>query len=272
MQFIKRERDSHWYRPDGTPCHEVPYAGKRGENGEMRATTLRDARKLGLFPSVTNVLSVKGKSGLENWKLEQAILSALTLPRSDGESEDEFALRVVEDMNRQAADAAALGTKIHEQIEAWNLEGSFSGTTGEILHLAEPYESWARANLAEIVAAEEKVVSTSVGYAGRLDLRARLKDDPSRIAVIDIKTQDLANKKKPAFYPEWAMQLAGYGDCDGIRGDAAPMPRLISLIIRRDKPDDPIMHEWEDPLDALDAFHACFRLWCWDRKYVPTAA
>jgi hypothetical protein len=45
--------NAHWYRRDGEPLHSVPSA-----KGEPRPTTLRDARKLGLLPSVTNVLGV----------------------------------------------------------------------------------------------------------------------------------------------------------------------------------------------------------------------
>ena len=66
--------------------HTVPSA-----KGEARATTLRDARKLGLLPSVTNVLGVINKPELVEWKMTQAVLAALTLPRRDGGGEDGFA-------------------------------------------------------------------------------------------------------------------------------------------------------------------------------------
>ena len=74
MVIIPREPSSHWYFPDGTPLHQVPRADGKGS----RPTSLRDARKLGLFPSVTNVLSILAKPGLEAWKQEQAILAART--------------------------------------------------------------------------------------------------------------------------------------------------------------------------------------------------
>ena len=87
MVIVPRESASHWYFPDGTPIHEVPRADGKG----TRPTSLRDARKLGLFPSVTNVLGVIAKPALDAWKQEQAILAALTLPRNEGEPLDEFA-------------------------------------------------------------------------------------------------------------------------------------------------------------------------------------
>src|SRR5512136_668210 len=72
--------NAHWYRRDGEPLHSVPSA-----KGEPRPTTLRDARKLGLLPSVTNVLGVINKPELVEWKMTQAVLAALTLPRLEGE-------------------------------------------------------------------------------------------------------------------------------------------------------------------------------------------
>ena len=68
---------THWYDKAGQPRYTVI-----GANGNERPTTLRDARKDGLVPSVTTVMSVAAKPGLEAWKLNQAFLSALTLPPS----------------------------------------------------------------------------------------------------------------------------------------------------------------------------------------------
>ena len=53
---------THWYRRDGEPLHSVPSV-----KGDPRPTTLRDARKLGLLPSVTNVLGVIAKPELTAW-------------------------------------------------------------------------------------------------------------------------------------------------------------------------------------------------------------
>ena len=59
--------------------------------GQMRPTTVRDAKQLGLFPSVTSIIKILSRPQLESWKQEQAVLAALTLPRKDGEPETEFA-------------------------------------------------------------------------------------------------------------------------------------------------------------------------------------
>jgi hypothetical protein len=102
------ERTSHWYSRTGEPCHTVP-----ARSGELRPTNVRDARKLRLLPSVTNVLGVLNKPELAQWKMEQAVLAALTLPREQGEELDAFAHRVVEDSQGRMQSAMDFGTAFH---------------------------------------------------------------------------------------------------------------------------------------------------------------
>ena len=90
--IIARSAESvHWYRQDGAPQYTV-----KAKDGSDRPTTLRDARKMDLVPSVTTILKVAAKPGLEQWKLEQMLLSALTLPRAQDEQEKAYIARIVE--------------------------------------------------------------------------------------------------------------------------------------------------------------------------------
>lgn len=50
---------SHWYSRDGDPVYTILKADKTGS----RNTTLRDARKYHLLPSVTTVFSIMSKPG-----------------------------------------------------------------------------------------------------------------------------------------------------------------------------------------------------------------
>lgn len=115
--IVRPDAASHWYIADDKKVkafHHVPYAGKRGKDGEMRSTTLRDARKHGAFPSVTNVLQILHKDFLVAYKINQAILSCTTLPKVEGESVDDFAKRALKDSKEHAASAARMGTACHE--------------------------------------------------------------------------------------------------------------------------------------------------------------
>ena len=114
--IIARSAESvHWYRAeDGKPQYTVP-----AKDGSDRPTTLRDARKMNLVPSVTTVMKIAAKPGLDVWKNEQLLLAALTLPKVEGETEKEFIARVVSDSKETGKRAAERGTRIHESIERW---------------------------------------------------------------------------------------------------------------------------------------------------------
>jgi hypothetical protein len=60
----------------------MPTADGSGE----RPTTIRDAKRLGLYPSVTSILGVLAKPGLEKWKLDQVALACLRTPKQAEES------------------------------------------------------------------------------------------------------------------------------------------------------------------------------------------
>src|SRR5262250_1044469 len=117
MILIERQPPSHWYLQDGRPFHEI---AKKDGSGN-RPVTLADARKVLAFPSVTNVLGVLAKPGLDAWKIEQGIMAALTLPRREDEALDSFAHRVVTDMSAQVENAAEFGTAIHHACEVYAL-------------------------------------------------------------------------------------------------------------------------------------------------------
>ena len=101
MILIEREEPSHWYLRDGRPFHSVPTI-----DGLTRPVTLRDARKTLALPSVTNLLGILAKPGLDAWKVEQGIIAALTLPRDPAEPLDQFAKRVAIDSKEQVVKAA----------------------------------------------------------------------------------------------------------------------------------------------------------------------
>jgi len=108
----------HFYDREGNPCYQVPYADP---SKGMRNTTLRDARKLSLVPSVTAILNIQAKPGLERWKQNQLLLSALTLPKIEGETLDDFSYRVMQDSKEQGEQARNKGTAIHAAIEQFYL-------------------------------------------------------------------------------------------------------------------------------------------------------
>jgi len=262
--LFKSEKPAHWYLPNGEPLHTVQ---KKDGSGE-RPTTLADARKLGLLPSVTSILSIKAKPALDAWRLEQGILSALTLPRGTEEPIDEFAKRVVVDAEEQSRKAAEFGTKIHQAIEDAHKLGVF--VQGEDYAFIKGYEDWFHKEILQVLSTEETVVNQIVGYAGRVDVVAETKNHG--VCVIDIKTQKRVSetKKEATFYPEWGMQLAAYQQAILLQGGFLVDINIMSVVINSNKPDDVSVTVWEKPERYYEAFKSCVNLWQFDRNYYPS--
>ncbi len=221
----------HWYKMDGTPAYEQPC---KSRPGEMRPTTIRDARVLALVPSVTTILKVAAQPGLERWKQQSLLHAALTLPRIENESEDAFAKRALEDAAAQSLAAREKGTAIHGAIEKWI--GGASGLPDEM----EPYCRSAERALHEAPVpfwdgATERSFANPEGYGGKIDLHG-----PD--FVVDFKTkanwtdQDV---KRGLAYDEHGMQLCAYA-----RGLKIEKPRLFNIFIATDEPGKYHVHEW----------------------------
>lgn len=203
---------SHFYYPDGRPCYEVPYADPKKGN---RPTTLADARKIGLLPSVTTLLRVLHKQALVDWLIEQSCLAVLTSPRKDGEELDAFVERVLhtervqEEESRIARDR---GTEIHAALEAAFLD---QGISPEMLEWLGPaFEDLNKRG--KVIGAEIIVVGD--GYAGKTDL---VQECNGSVWLWDFKT----TKKLPTrgAWPEHVLQLSGYAAAYELRDASRPI-------------------------------------------------
>ena len=213
----------HWYRADnGAPQYTV-----KAKDGSDRPTTLRDARKLNLVPSVTTVMKVAAKPGLDVWKNEQLLLAALTLPRRPEETEKEFIARVVADSKETGKRAAEAGTRIHESIEKW-----YAGDKN-VAHVVEakafeelvfnhfkthPFQKWET----------EVSFSSPLGFGGKVDLYTRRDESTPVGIVLDAKSKDFGPDDKVDAYDEHMMQLAAYR-----HGLDLPHARCANVFVSR---------------------------------------
>lgn len=186
------KENGHWYQKDGSPAYMIV-----GKNGKERPTTLREARKLGLVPSVTTIIGCADKPQLTNWKIDQAILSALTLGRMEEETEKEYVDRIKEDAKEQAKKAAERGTQIH----AWVQDGFERILHGE----AEQYFFSAQDTIiiecGDVGWICEKPFATA-RYGGKCDLH-------NKEYLLDIKTTDKKVEDRKLWESHF-MQLAAY--------------------------------------------------------------
>ncbi len=221
----------HYYDQQGGPVYEVP----RKDGLGMRPTTLADARKMDLVPSVTTILQCASKPGLEAWKARQILEAALTLPRHPTETLDDYAQRVIEDSKQQGKKAAEKGTEYHAAIEA-GIQGKEISPEHyfvfeKVVNTLQQYGI----NLSD--GKTEHSFASPLGYGGKIDWH---NDE----IVLDFKTKANLSAKQLA-YPEHCWQLSAYG-C-GLTDDDF---RAINVFIGVDDCEVRI-HEW----NALDIFN-----------------
>jgi hypothetical protein len=231
---IKHSKESgHWYDRLGNPAYTTI-----GANGKERNTTLRDARKDNLVPSVTTVMKVAAAPGLERWKQEQVLLSALTLPRQEGESESDWINRIMEDSKESGRKAADRGTQIHAAIQqafegdvyddqfAGHIEGADNAITE---HFGQ--HDW----ICELAFAHV------LGYGGKVDMHTISQTDQRVGIVVDIKTKEFGPDDKIEGYDEHLMQLAAYR-----MGLLMPKARCANVFVSRNNPGLAKIIEWSE--------------------------
>lgn len=200
----KIQENGHWYCKDGTPAYTT--IGKTGE----RPTTLRDARKEGLLPSVTTINGQLSKAGLDTWKQQQVLLAALTLPRLDGEEEQEWLKRVMQDSKATGREAAERGTAIHAIIQGY-FEQIYMPQKPAYLEVV---DNALKEHFGAQLWLSEKSFGHHLGYGGKCDLMATGRHDFNGI-VVDFKTKDTSLDKVDVYF-EHEMQLAAYREGLGI--------------------------------------------------------
>ena len=273
----------HWYDTDGTPQYEV-----KKKDGGMRATTLRDARKYGWVPSVTSVMDIVGKPGLEVWKVNKAIESALTVTRLVTETDEELSKRILIHSKQESDRAAKRGVHIHGELERYF--HSIIGSTHVGYHKDHCPHPDSQSDIGKICEATKFVLDANcgeqewvpeksfcykeLGYGGKVDLY-------SNAWVIDFKTKDSIEDKKQLAFDSMAYQLVGYerglpGGIGRIQEQAGSgfygaNRRIANVFISADNPGHVIFHEWPQDKHELywNVFSSALQLWKHMKNYRP---
>lgn len=254
-RLVATDQAGHWYTEKGESAHVVI-----GKNGNERNTTVADARKMGLLPSVTSVLGIMDKPQLTAWKIEQAIMSSLTLPKEENETLEEYAKRVVQDSKQSTTKAAEHGTRMHEQAENI-LMGRATCKDEDLQPYIKTFRKWAEDNVEKTYWCEKALVGA--GYAGRCDAYVRLKGIGD--AIMDLKNRKMNPRNSPFYDSDCAQIYAYISACEN------PKAAGVSVVLASNDP-ELIKHkvwEREELYEAGIAFQAMLKVWAWSKKYTP---
>jgi hypothetical protein len=236
----------HWYAKDGTPAYTIV-----GKNGKERATTLRDARNLGLVPSVTTITGTLAKPALDLWKQKQVIFATQNNPWEEDETEEQYVARILNIAKEESKKAAEEGTRIHGAIEQHYLTGTHSIEYGaHVVGVVEAVGAkfgWSQEWIAEKSFADEL-------FGGKIDLH-------SKEVVIDFKTKEFTEDKLPDAYDENIIQLAAYRH--GLGYPYNRQCKCANVFISRNVPGliHIVEHEEEEIKRGFEMFKHLLALW-----------
>lgn len=279
--ILKKDEAAHWYYPDGRACHQVERAKPTPDGKTMRDTNLADARKLGLIPSVTTVLQLHAKEILTTWKIEQAIKASMRLRQDPSETPEDFIRRVEKESGEQTRAAADFGTVMHMATEDYAIDPNYVCKNPLIQAHFEHWADWWDQNVIECFYVEKVVIGD--GYAGRLDIKANIKGHGVKICDVKTRASKLSpvkadpNRRKMSVYDDDGLQLSAYEQADRIacqKNGTPPASGCLSLLIDRDIPSPPHVHEW--PEEEMKRYYRAFAgfttAWAYLKNYNPQAA
>lgn len=200
----------HWYDSrDGSPRYTII-----GVNGKERNTTITDARKFGFVPSVTTVLSMLDKPGLNIWRETQAMLAVMRLERRANETTESYLSRARVEARRDVNRARERGTSLHGDIEL-AIHGRRHGHHEHIERIA---DALAQVGLDLYGGRAEHCFAHRDGFGGKTDF---WQDD----TIIDFKSKETIDGKKLA-WAQHAIQIGTYAYGLGIE-----RPRGLNVFV-----------------------------------------
>ena len=293
------KESGHWYNHSGISCHTQP---KKSQPGETRPTTLADARKLKLLPSVTGILGVLDKPQLTDWKMQQlskeyrkrllAITERAQLHADDvmfalkdmlARDPDELHDEVVEHSFHQVEQAASAGEQIHKATEK-ALQG-LDYDHDEPVFLPElnssfpmccfimPVERFVKESKIVPLGHEVRLTCLKHGYAGTGDLPFM---SPNGRGFGDWKTRKTKPNKPVLAYDTQVMQISAYHGAlftEDMNKYADKMTGF-NLFISTTEPGriDPVWYESSQIANAYNCFTSLCKVWQYIKKYDPTVA
>ncbi len=238
------KESSHWYRSNGEACHSLPTKSPKSKN-PTRPVKITDAMAMGLFPSVTTILSILAKPQLDDWKQKQvqdatrrmmaqlvgikegeqptaertAQLMALVNPQTPAELGvvQSFQQACITEAFRQVEEAADAGTLIHLGAEK-ALQGLDYDAEAPVFLPAlkqtfplktfiQPIVQFVEENEIRVTGHELRTVNHREGYAGTVDAVMRSKRG---LGILDFKTRKTDPRYPCEPYDGQPMQIAAY--------------------------------------------------------------
>jgi hypothetical protein len=234
----------------------------------MRNTTLADAKKLDLLPSVSAYVRMLAAPGLTDWKVKEAVRAAANSPIHPGEDFDAYVDAIISKSQEQVGEAADLGTRVHKALEDFLTTGK--AAPDDLLVYVEPTLDTISKLQVMPIKSECVLVENHYGYAGTTDLI--FEDADNHVGILDFKTKRTKPGEKPFKSFEHRMQLSAYWMAYwGPRFEMSFPPHALAynLYVSTTEPGrvDVVKYDDSDLRAAWKGFKACLELYRLTKGY-----
>jgi len=264
---------SHYYDIHGNPCHTQPCVSKNAKN-PTRPTTVKDAQKLGLFPSVSAYTRVLANPALDRHKQLEVVKACYNCVPGAGETLEEYGKHILEKSQEDAMGAADLGTQIHAAIEAhltnpeYDLTSPITTQDGTIVPAKEfvlPAINRMKELGIEVLSSEKVLVNAPEGYAGTTDIVGTKNGFP---VILDYKSKRTKPGVKVEPYDVHPIQIAAYFKAHWntfLEGCGINIFISTTEIGRVEH----TIYEEKELREAWEAFQCCCALYRYTKKFDP---
>jgi hypothetical protein len=186
-------------------------------------------------------------------------MAALTLPRLDGEDDERFISRVVNDSRQQAIQAAEEGNRIHAAIEEYFKNGAYVFEYQWHVDAVLDFLSKEFPDVNDWI--PEASFASPLGYGGKVDLHS-----PSTGIVVDFKTKDFGPRDNKKLAYDQHYQLAAYQ-----KGMGFDFSECANVFVSRTHPGHAEIHVWtkKQMIEGWQVFASALACWQAIKGYVP---
>lgn len=231
----------HYYCSEtGAPRYQV----KTADGSKLRDTTIADARKLKLLPSVTEIMKVASQDGLIFWQQNQVLEAVLDLGTGlASKNLDQWKGMIIQESQKIGKEAAKKGSEIHDALEQAFTHGYVDEECHfELYSFIVPIYDFLHQTFGTGFI-PEKSFAHKLGFGGKVDLHRVDKQyikctDNTNFEilektgiVIDFKTKPDKAFSKQMKYDNHDMQLGAYRI-----GLDIPQAKCYNLFISHETP------------------------------------
>ena len=266
---LQRERESaHFYTQDGKP--EYTQVTATGANkGKERPTTLRDARKKNLLPSITTIHKVKAEPMITRYRERHLMKACYEMRPFSEESIDADFDRALSRAREDSLEAARAGSGYRQQIENI-LNGKPWDKNDQKMCIV---NDWLEEVIDEVYWTEMTCVDLEMGVAGQADAFVLMQ---GKKTLLDWKTRRFKPiKKEPLWECNWyksdCRQLSFYGNCGERETEEKIRVANVGINTRADSPVSLKVWTREERKWALEVVRCVNVLWQHENNYIPQA-